>query len=83
MASKDALEVAKKQGKLGYRIKRSKSCYVMMAPYFILFFWIRSRLCRNCSADYTDFILNNFLYRIHNESVYFLFSVFAANIVRL
>ncbi|MBQ8325819.1 MAG: sugar ABC transporter permease [Lachnospiraceae bacterium] len=38
MASKDALEVAKKQGKLGYRIKRSKSCYVMMAPYFILFF---------------------------------------------
>ncbi|MCM1103923.1 MAG: sugar ABC transporter permease [bacterium] len=38
MASKEALEVARKQGTLGYRIKKSKSCYIMMAPYFILFF---------------------------------------------
>lgn len=38
MASKEALEVARKQGTLGYRIKKNKSCYIMMAPYFILFF---------------------------------------------
>ena len=34
-----ALEVAKKQGKLWYRIKKSKSSYIMLAPYFILFFF--------------------------------------------
>ena len=34
-----ALEVAKKQGKLWYRIKRSKASYIMLAPYFILFFF--------------------------------------------
>ena len=34
-----ALEVAKKQGKLWYRIKQSKSSYFMIAPYFILFFF--------------------------------------------
>ncbi len=40
MASSEALaEVAKKQGKLGYRIKRSRASYVMLAPYFILFFF--------------------------------------------
>lgn len=38
MASNEALAVAKKQGKLGYRIKQNKACYIMMAPYFILFF---------------------------------------------
>ncbi|MBD5468322.1 MAG: sugar ABC transporter permease [Lachnospiraceae bacterium] len=38
MASKEALEVARKQGTLGYRIKKNRSCYIMMAPYFILFF---------------------------------------------
>ena len=35
--STQALEVAKKQGKLWYRIKQSKSSYFMIAPYFILF----------------------------------------------
>ena len=34
-----ALEVAKKQGKLWYQIKRSKASYIMIAPYFILFFF--------------------------------------------
>ncbi len=37
--SAQALEVAKKQGKLWYRIKRSKASYIMLAPYFILFFF--------------------------------------------
>ena len=37
--STQALEVAKKQGKLWYRIKQSKSSYFMIAPYFILFFF--------------------------------------------
>ena len=39
MASKEALEVAKKQGTLRYRIVRNKSSYFMIAPYFILFFF--------------------------------------------
>ena len=34
-----ALEVAKKQGKLWYQIKKSKASYIMIAPYFILFFF--------------------------------------------
>ena len=38
MASKEALVKAKKQHSLGYQIKRNKACYVMLAPYFILFF---------------------------------------------
>jgi len=37
--SAQALEVAKKQGKLWYRIKQSKASYFMIAPYFILFFF--------------------------------------------
>jgi len=37
--SAQALEVAKKQGKLWYQIKRSKASYIMLAPYFILFFF--------------------------------------------
>ena len=34
-----ALEVAQKQGKLWYQIKKSKASYIMIAPYFILFFF--------------------------------------------
>ena len=34
-----ALETAKKQGKLWYQIKKSKASYIMIAPYFILFFF--------------------------------------------
>lgn len=37
--SQQALEVARKQGKLWYRIKKSKASYLMLAPYFILFFF--------------------------------------------
>lgn len=37
--SKEALEIAKKQAKLSYQIKRSKASYMMLAPYFILFFF--------------------------------------------
>lgn len=36
--SADLLEINKKQKKLGYQIKRNKEIYLMMAPYFILFF---------------------------------------------
>ena len=36
--SKEAYEIAAKQKKLGYQIKRNKASYLMMAPYFILFF---------------------------------------------
>ena len=38
MASNEALAVAKKQGTLRYQIKKNKACYIMLAPYFILFF---------------------------------------------
>lgn len=37
--TEQALEIAKKQGKLWYQIKRSKASYIMLAPYFILFFF--------------------------------------------
>ena len=37
--SEAALAVAKKQAKLSYRIKRNKESYIMLAPYFILFFF--------------------------------------------
>ena len=37
--SQEAIEIAKKQAKLSYRIKRNKASYAMMAPYFILFFF--------------------------------------------
>lgn len=36
--SKEVYEIAAKQKKLGYQIKRNKASYLMMAPYFILFF---------------------------------------------
>jgi len=38
MASLEALAVAEKQKKLSYRIKQNKASYIMIAPYFILFF---------------------------------------------
>lgn len=37
--SEAALAVAKKQASLSYRIKRNKESYIMLAPYFILFFF--------------------------------------------
>ncbi len=37
--SQEALDIAKKQAKLSYQIKRNKASYMMMAPYFILFFF--------------------------------------------
>lgn len=36
--SREAYEIAAKQKKLSYQIKRNKASYVMLAPYFILFF---------------------------------------------
>lgn len=36
--SAEALDIAKKQATLGYQIKRNKASYLMMAPYFLLFF---------------------------------------------
>jgi multiple sugar transport system permease protein len=36
--SQEALAIAKKQGSLGYQIKKNRASYAMMAPYFILFF---------------------------------------------
>lgn len=37
--SQETLDLIKKQGTLGYQIKRSKSSYFMLAPYFIMFFF--------------------------------------------
>lgn len=37
--SRETLDLIKKQGTLGYQIKKSKSSYFMLAPYFILFFF--------------------------------------------
>lgn len=37
--SESAMEIAKKQGTLRYRIKKSRASYIMLAPYFILFFF--------------------------------------------
>ncbi|MCM1182881.1 MAG: sugar ABC transporter permease [Roseburia sp.] len=36
--SENLSEIAKRQKKLSYRIKKNRSCYLMLAPYFILFF---------------------------------------------
>lgn len=36
--SQEALDIAKKQATLGYKIKKNKASYIMLAPYFILFF---------------------------------------------
>lgn len=36
--SESAMQIAKKQGRLGYRVKKAKWSYIMIAPYFILFF---------------------------------------------
>ncbi len=38
-SSNDAYGIAKKQGKLLYQIKKNKVSYMMLAPYFILFFF--------------------------------------------
>lgn len=37
--SEEALAIARKQATLSYRIKRNKASYMMLAPYFILFFF--------------------------------------------
>ena len=37
--SEEALQIAKKQATLSYRIKRNKESYIMLAPYFIMFFF--------------------------------------------
>lgn len=37
--SKDTIAIAKKQGTLGYQIYKSRVSYIMLAPYFILFFF--------------------------------------------
>ncbi len=36
--SENLSEIAKSQKKLSYQIKKNRSCYFMLAPYFILFF---------------------------------------------
>ncbi|MDR2044012.1 MAG: sugar ABC transporter permease [Clostridium sp.] len=38
-ALENAAETAKRQGRLWYRVRRSKSSYLMLAPYFLLFFF--------------------------------------------
>ncbi|MCM1154338.1 MAG: sugar ABC transporter permease [Roseburia sp.] len=37
--SQEALDIAKKQATLWYQIKRNKASYMMLAPYFIMFFF--------------------------------------------
>jgi len=39
MASREASFIAMKQGKLRYQIKKSKTSYLMLAPFFVLFFF--------------------------------------------
>ena len=36
--SENLSEIAERQKKLSYQIKKNRSCYLMLAPYFILFF---------------------------------------------
>ena len=37
--SQEALEMAKKQATLRYQVSRNRESYLMMSPYFILFFF--------------------------------------------
>ncbi|MDE6747692.1 MAG: sugar ABC transporter permease [Lachnospiraceae bacterium] len=37
--SQEALDIAKKQATLWYQIKRNKASYMLLAPYFIMFFF--------------------------------------------
>ena len=37
--SEDAIDIAKKHGSLRYQLSKNKISYVMLAPYFILFFF--------------------------------------------
>lgn len=37
--SEEAIDIAKKQGSLRYQLSKNKISYVMLAPYFILFFF--------------------------------------------
>lgn len=37
--SQEALDIAKKQATLGYQIKKNKASYMLLAPYFIMFFF--------------------------------------------
>ena len=48
-------ELAYKQRKLGYRIRKSRASYAMMAPYFILFF-----LFAMMTSLYKSFASNKF-----------------------
>lgn len=51
--SQEALDIAKKQATLSYRIKRNKACYMMLAPYFILFFFLyRFTGCDECGFQF-------------------------------
>ena len=38
MASNEAMAMAKKQRSLAWQMKKNKACYIMLAPYFLLFF---------------------------------------------
>ena len=43
--SERAAEIARKQGTVWYQMKKSKTSYLMLAPYFILFFLL---YCGSC-----------------------------------
>ena len=38
MASNEAMAMEKKQRSLAWQMKKNKACYIMLAPYFLLFF---------------------------------------------
>ena len=55
-ANTDIQTIAKKQGKLWYQIKRNKSSYLMIAPYFILFFLFTVLpVAMSVALGFTDF----------------------------
>ena len=56
-------ELAFKQRKLGYRLKKSRVSYVMMAPYFILFF-LFTVLPGGLSSGYRFSNLKDWIYEL-------------------
>lgn len=43
---------SEKQATLSYRIKRNKACYMMLAPYFILFSSLPFTGCDECGLQF-------------------------------
>lgn len=60
-SAESALEIAKKQGSIGYQMKRNRESYFMMAPYFILFFFFTVLpVLMSIVLSFTDFNMLEF-----------------------